>query len=191
MNFDHITFDDHHLAAASTTVATVGMKRDRDESHHHHPLDPHHEEDIFESTAKKISLAQEDAGIYAGPPVPPMSAFMPKKEIQPFPFFYYKDFSSETDPDPLTPLTPPGRVPNFPAKMHSILSRQDLADIISWMPHGRSWRVLKPREFEVRVIPTYFEHAKFSSFIRQANGVRAGYILSTDRVTRLPPMSCV
>jgi hypothetical protein len=30
--------------------------------------------------------------------------------------------------------------------------------------------VLKPREFEIRVIPTYFEHAKFSSFIRQANG---------------------
>jgi hypothetical protein len=29
---------------------------------------------------------------------------------------------------------------------------------------------LKPREFEVRVIPLYFEHAKFSSFIRQANG---------------------
>jgi hypothetical protein len=30
--------------------------------------------------------------------------------------------------------------------------------------------VLKPREFEIRVIPLYFEHAKFSSFIRQANG---------------------
>lgn len=30
--------------------------------------------------------------------------------------------------------------------------------------------MLKPREFEVRVIPTYFEHTKFSSFVRQANG---------------------
>lgn len=30
--------------------------------------------------------------------------------------------------------------------------------------------MLKPREFECRVIPKYFEHAKFSSFIRQANG---------------------
>jgi len=29
---------------------------------------------------------------------------------------------------------------------------------------------LKPREFEVKIIPTYFEHQKFSSFIRQANG---------------------
>jgi len=90
--------------------------------------------------------------------------------LQTYPFFYYRDFSAEGDPDSLTPLTPPGRVPNFPAKMHSILSRPELADIVCWMPHGRSWRVLKPREFEVRVIPTYFEHSKFSSFIRQANG---------------------
>lgn len=93
-----------------------------------------------------------------------------ERSLQPAPFFYYKDFSTETDPDPLTPLTLPGRVPNFPAKLHSILSRPELADVVAWMPHGRSWRVLKPREFEIRVLPTYFEHAKFSSFIRQANG---------------------
>ncbi|KAG7374400.1 HSF-type DNA-binding protein [Nitzschia inconspicua] len=90
--------------------------------------------------------------------------------LRPFPYFYYRDFSTVPDPDPFTPLTAPGRVPNFPAKMHSILSRADLVDIVAWMPHGRAWRVLKPREFECRVIPTYFEHAKFSSFIRQANG---------------------
>mmetsp|Transcript_2655 Transcript_2655/g.3871 ORF Transcript_2655/g.3871 Transcript_2655/m.3871 type:complete len:419 (-) Transcript_2655:296-1552(-) len=94
----------------------------------------------------------------------------PAKALQPAPYFYYKDHSEVPDHDPLTPLTPPGRVPNFPAKMHAILSRPDLADVVAWMPHGRSWRVLKPREFEIRVIPTYFEHSKFSSFIRQANG---------------------
>lgn len=90
--------------------------------------------------------------------------------LNPYPFFYYQDFSHQADPDSLTPLTLPGRVPNFPAKMHAILSRHDLSDLICWMPHGRSWKVIKPREFEVRVIPTYFEHAKFSSFVRQANG---------------------
>ena len=86
------------------------------------------------------------------------------------PYFYYKDYSLHSDPSPETPLTLPGRIPSFPVKMHAILSRPDLADIVSWMPHGRSWRVWKPREFEVKVIPTYFEHNKFSSFIRQANG---------------------
>ena len=75
------------------------------------------------------------------------------RELRPAPYFYYRDHSMEADPDPLTPLTPPGRVPNFPAKMHAILSRPDFQDIVAWLPHGRSWRVLKPREFEVKVIP--------------------------------------
>ncbi len=86
------------------------------------------------------------------------------------PYFFYRNFSNLSDPDTTKPITAPGRIPNFPAKMMAILSRPDLADIISWMPHGRSWKVHKPREFEVKVIPTYFEHSKFSSFIRQANG---------------------
>ena len=86
------------------------------------------------------------------------------------PYFDYRDFSEVPDPNPSVPLTAPGRLPNFPVKMLAILSRPDLSHIISWMPHGRSWRVWKPREFEVKVIPAYFEHSKFSSFIRQANG---------------------
>ena len=86
------------------------------------------------------------------------------------PYFYYKDYSTHPDPSPEKPLTLPGRIPSFPVKMHAILSRSDLSDIVCWLPHGRAWRVLKPREFEVKVIPTYFEHNKFSSFIRQANG---------------------
>ena len=92
------------------------------------------------------------------------------RELKPAPYFYYRDFSQIQDDDPLTPLTPLARLPNFPAKMHAILSRPDLADVVTWLPHGRSWKVLKPREFEIRVIPAYFEHSKFSSFIRQANG---------------------
>lgn len=92
------------------------------------------------------------------------------RECQPYPFFYYKDFSTEEDPDPFMPLIAPGRVVNFVAKMHSVLSRPELADIVAWMPHGRAWKILKPREFEIRVLPEYFEHSKLSSFIRQANG---------------------
>jgi hypothetical protein len=123
-----------------------------------------------------------------GPPPPPVEeekphpipAVEPTEDSKPaavteykkpcHPYFYYRDFSTLPDPDPASPITAPGRIPNFPAKMYAILSRKDLSDIITWMPHGRSWKVLKPREFEIKVIPTYFEHAKFSSFIRQANG---------------------
>jgi len=104
-------------------------------------------------------------------PVPPPSDQSAKPHMEPkAPYFHYRDHSHLVDPDPNKPVTIPGRIPTFPAKLFAILSRPDLADIISWMPHGRSWKVHKPREFEVKVIPSYFDHAKFSSFIRQANG---------------------
>ena len=90
--------------------------------------------------------------------------------LKPYPYFFYVDYSTEPDEDPLTPLTPPGRVPNFPSKMHAILAREDLKGIICWLPHGRAWKVHDSKEFEKKVLPIYFEHAKYSSFIRQANG---------------------
>ena len=58
---------------------------------------------------------------------------------------------------------------NFPSKLHEILSRDDITDIIAWAPHGRSWRVLRPKEFE-EIIPQYFRHGKYHSFTRQVNG---------------------
>jgi len=91
-------------------------------------------------------------------------------DLKPSPYFYYTDHSLEQDDDPLTPMTAAGSVPTFPAKMHAILTNPQLADVVGWAPHGRSWRILKPRDFEIRVLPKYFEHSKFSSFVRQANG---------------------
>ena len=53
----------------------------------------------------------------------------------------------------------------FPAKLHKILSIPELSHIISWMPHGRSWRVLQPKLFEEKVMPKYFAHqSKYASF---------------------------
>jgi hypothetical protein len=66
----------------------------------------------------------------------------------------------------------------FPAKLHSILSNPEFEDIISWLPHGRSWRILQQEAFEERVIPLYFRHSRYSSFARQVNGWGFG------RVTR-------
>eukprot|EP00804_Cyclotella_cryptica_P018348 CCRYP_015484-RB/>CCRYP_015484-RB protein AED:0.23 eAED:0.23 QI:238/0.66/1/1/0.33/0.5/4/1057/221 len=88
--------------------------------------------------------------------------------LKPAPYFYYNDRSREPDDDPLTPLTPPGLVPTFPAKMHAILSNKELSDVIEWLPHGRAWRILKPRTFEIHVLPRYFHHNKLSSFVRQS-----------------------
>lgn len=60
--------------------------------------------------------------------------------------------------------------PTFPVKLHMILSNPEYQDIISWLPHGRSWRILQQKAFEDRVIPLYFRHGRYSSFARQVNG---------------------
>jgi hypothetical protein len=151
--------------AAASVVAMLGTKRGREES-----ADAADVAGGGEPECNRAKIARVDTAPTSTVPAVARQAVSNAPTLQPAPYFYYKDYSEVPDPDPLSPLTPPGRVPNFPAKMHAILSRPDLVDIVSWMDHGRSWRVLKPREFEVRVIPTYFEHSKFSSFIRQANG---------------------
>jgi hypothetical protein len=51
-----------------------------------------------------------------------------------------------------------------------ILSNPEFSECICWNPHGRSWRILKPPVFEQVVIPLYFRHAKYASFMRQVNG---------------------
>eukprot|EP00568_Trieres_chinensis_P006663 CAMPEP_0183294098 /NCGR_PEP_ID=MMETSP0160_2-20130417/2550_1 /TAXON_ID=2839 ORGANISM="Odontella Sinensis, Strain Grunow 1884" /NCGR_SAMPLE_ID=MMETSP0160_2 /ASSEMBLY_ACC=CAM_ASM_000250 /LENGTH=323 /DNA_ID=CAMNT_0025455341 /DNA_START=89 /DNA_END=1060 /DNA_ORIENTATION=+ len=59
---------------------------------------------------------------------------------------------------------------NFPAKLHDILSRPGNEDIISWSPHGKAWRVYKPKAFEEKILPMYFRHSQYTSFMRQVNG---------------------
>jgi hypothetical protein len=160
MNYPHSM--EEHVAASAVAALAVNGKRGRDDAQ------------VGGLPKMARTMMPLQAMVQLGPALPPAPQHNMDTNsdaaVKSFPYFFYRDFSSLPDPDPLTPLTSPGRVPNFPAKMHSILSRPDLADVVAWMPHGRSWRVLKPREFEIRVIPTYFEHAKFSSFIRQANG---------------------
>jgi len=53
---------------------------------------------------------------------------------------------------------------------HQILSNPEFQEYICWNPHGRSWRILKPPVFEQVVIPLYFRHGKYASFMRQVNG---------------------
>lgn len=59
---------------------------------------------------------------------------------------------------------------SFPLKLHSILANPEFQEYITWLPNGRSWRILKPAAFERVVIPLVFRHAKYASFMRQVNG---------------------
>jgi len=61
------------------------------------------------------------------------------------------------------------RSQRFPTKLYALLSQSQLSSIITWMPHGRSWKVLKPRVFETSVLPVFFESDNYHSFNRVIN----------------------
>lgn len=142
-------------------LAVSGNKRSRDEDETPSPNKKASKPSFIQEVTVKDAEDEEmdaTARVFAAP------------ELKPAPYFYYSDHSLEEDPDPLIPITASGHVPTFPAKMHAILTNPNLNDIVAWGDHGRSWTILKPRAFEVRILPKYFEHSKFSSFVRQANG---------------------
>lgn len=73
--------------------------------------------------------------------------------------------------------------PTFPVKLHMILSSPEFQDIISWLPHGRCWRILQQRAFEERVIPLFFRHGRYSSFARQVSKENSKIILGSCHCT--------
>jgi len=44
----------------------------------------------------------------------------------------------------------------FPMRLHALLSDPTVRDVISWLPHGGSFVVLRPDVFATRVLPLYF-----------------------------------
>jgi len=57
----------------------------------------------------------------------------------------------------------------FVRKTYEILSDESNKNIVSWSPSGRSFVVWDTTEFAERVLPRYFKHKNFCSFVRQLN----------------------
>jgi hypothetical protein len=60
----------------------------------------------------------------------------------------------------------------FPIKLQVVLrviEKLGQEHIISWLPHGRSFMIHKPREFEDEVMGKFFKQTKLTSFQRQLN----------------------
>lgn len=101
----------------------------------------------------------------------------PKNNKRLFVKHSYKDYSldapvaEELDlalPD--APLLTPNAA--FPLKLHETLTHIELDghdDIIGWLPHGRSFKIHKQKEFVQTILPKYFVMTKKSSFLRQLN----------------------
>jgi len=78
----------------------------------------------------------------------------------------YRDFSSVPAEDgDIFPTEIPEMT--FPQKVYHMLSQPEYSRFISWQPHGRSFRVHLPKQFETKVCAKYLGHTRYSSFLRQ------------------------
>ena len=65
-----------------------------------------------------------------------------------------------------------GVAAKFPEKLHQMLEeirQKGDESIVSWLPHGRAFRVHKKQQFIETVLPTFFGHSNYTSFTRQLN----------------------
>jgi hypothetical protein len=77
------------------------------------------------------------------------------------------------------------RKPSFADKLHAILSNKNLANIITWLPSGKSFCILDKEIFVRKVLPTYFRDVQFDSFSRRIKrwGFRRMYTTGLKQVT--------
>jgi hypothetical protein len=63
----------------------------------------------------------------------------------------------------------------FPQQLLSILSDTSLSDVVTWLPHGRSFVIIRPDVFTEEVLPKYLPpvdaraSTKYPSFTRKLN----------------------
>ena len=57
----------------------------------------------------------------------------------------------------------------FLLKLFDILERPDLKQIIEWSDNGRAFMIKDSDAFCTKILPQYFKHTNYASFIRQLN----------------------
>jgi len=62
-----------------------------------------------------------------------------------------------------------GAPPPFLPKLFDLVSDSKTDDVVSWSEDGRRFAVHKPTECARDILPQYFKHNNFSSFVRQLN----------------------
>ena len=59
--------------------------------------------------------------------------------------------------------------PNFLLKLYHILETPEYKDIIHWNDNGKSFIVQNLHDFTENILPKYYKHNNYSSFVRQLN----------------------
>jgi hypothetical protein len=76
----------------------------------------------------------------------------------------------KTEQDSLKASPSPKRY--FPFKLLQLLedaSKEGNEHVVSWLPHGKAFKVHKPVDFENKLIKRYFRQTKYRSFVRQVS----------------------
>mmetsp|Transcript_402 Transcript_402/g.791 ORF Transcript_402/g.791 Transcript_402/m.791 type:complete len:499 (-) Transcript_402:223-1719(-) len=58
----------------------------------------------------------------------------------------------------------------FPRRLHALLNDSSVSDVISWIPHGKSFVVIRPDVFATHVLPRYFTPEGSNSPNARGNG---------------------
>lgn len=67
---------------------------------------------------------------------------------------------------------------SFPMKLHEILACQEYNHVVTWLPHGRAWKVLNDDMLVDQVLGRFFNHKSRASFLRQVNNCNFKRILT-------------
>lgn len=60
-------------------------------------------------------------------------------------------------------------IPGFVNKLYRMVDDESTSLLIKWSTDGRTFLVLSPEDFSRQVLPLFFKHNNFSSFVRQLN----------------------
>lgn len=60
-------------------------------------------------------------------------------------------------------------LPPFLKKLFSLVNDNSWGELIRWENNGQNFIILDPSEFSRKILPAYFKHKNFSSFVRQLN----------------------
>lgn len=71
-------------------------------------------------------------------------------------------------PQPMEGLHEAGPPP-FLNKIYDMVDDHSVDHIVSWSRNGQSFVVWDPHAFSTNLLPRYFKHNNFSSFVRQLN----------------------